>query len=210
MKTNRNFGKLEHETLIYAPAILRVVTHHHDEWDEPVIDPETGEPVIDPATGEPVTEHKTRDWDTWETKLWPTAEDYARMGWLKVIDERPSDPAPEGCHYEPRGWEERDGAIRRVYEAVANPPPPPRRWTRLSIKTALATAGMLDAAKAFLSASEIATGYTAWEALTDCDYIEEGYPTAAAWNALLDGAAQALGKTRAEVDAFLDAIPREG
>jgi hypothetical protein len=57
---------------------------------------------------------------------------------------------------------------------------------------------------------EIATGYTAWEALTDCDYIEEGYPDATRWAALLDGAAQALGKTRAEIDAFLDAIPAEG
>ena len=68
---------------------------------------------------------------------------------------------------------------------------------------------MLDAARQFLGATEIATGYTAWEALTDCDYIEEGYPTAEAWNALLDGAAVALGKTREEIDAFLDAIPTE-
>jgi hypothetical protein len=68
---------------------------------------------------------------------------------------------------------------------------------------------MLDAARQFLSASEVATGYTAWEALTDCDYIEEGYPDATHWAATLDGAAQALGKTRAEIDAFLAAIPTE-
>lgn len=87
--------------------------------------------------------------------------------------------------------------------------PPPRRWTRLAIKTALAQAGMLAAARTFLSSAEVATGYTAWEALTDCDYIEEGYGGAEAWAALLDGAADALGKTRAEIDAFLDAIPTE-
>jgi hypothetical protein len=69
---------------------------------------------------------------------------------------------------------------------------------------------MLDAVRQFLSASEVATGYTAWEALTDCDYIEEGYPNSEAWSALLDGAAVALGKTRAEIDTFLDAIPTEG
>jgi hypothetical protein len=69
---------------------------------------------------------------------------------------------------------------------------------------------MLDAARQFLSASEIATGYTAWEALIDCDYVEEGYGGSEKWNALLDGAAVALGKTREEIDAFLDAIPREG
>ena len=140
----------------------------------------------------------------------PRAETYARVGYLPVVDAAPSVPPREGYHYTPDGWEERDGAIRRVWREEANPPPPPRRWTRLSIKTALAQAGMLDVAKAFLSATEIATGYTAWEALTDCDYIEEGYPNAAAWSALLDGAADALGKTRAEIDAFLDAIPREG
>ena len=144
------------------------------------------------------------------TILNPNAESYAAAGYLPVVDAAPSVPPREGYHYTPDGWEERDGAIRRVWREEANPPPPPRRWTRLSIKTALAQAGMLDAARAFLSSTEIATGYTAWEALTDCDYIEEGYPNAEKWNALLDGAAQALGKTREEIDAFLDAIPTEG
>ena len=145
-------------------------------------------------------------------KLHPTAEDYAEHNppcW-PVEDTPPTDPAPEGYHYEPSGWEDADGAIRRVYALVADPPPPPRRWSRLSIKTALAQAEMLAAARQYLSAVEIASCYTAWEALTDCDYIEEGYPDATKWNALLDGAAQALGKTRAEIDAFLDAIPTEG
>lgn len=132
-------------------------------------------------------------------------------GYLPLSPDWPVDP-PEGKHYErtdkiePNG----DDGYKWVYALVDNPPPPPRRWTRLSIKTALATAGMLDAARQFLSTSEIATGYTAWEALTDCDYIEEGFGGAEKWNALLDGAANALGKTRAEINAFLDAIPREG
>ena len=131
-------------------------------------------------------------------------------GYLPLSPDWPVDP-PEGKHYERTDKIERDGdGYRWVYALVDNPPPPPRRWTRLSIKTALATAGILDAAKAFLSASEIATGYTAWEALTDCDYIEEGFGGAEAWSALLDGAAVALGKTREEIDAFLDAIPTEG
>lgn len=151
------------------------------------------------------------------TILNPNAESYAAAGYLPVDTSAPSEPAPEGFHYEPRGWEIFDDDrspvarhIRRVWVIVANPPPPPRRWTRLSIKTALAQAGMLDAARAFLSASEIATGYTAWEALTDCDYIEEGFGGAEKWNALLDGAAVALGKTREEIDAFLASIPTEG
>lgn len=68
---------------------------------------------------------------------------------------------------------------------------------------------MLDAARQFLSSVEIAAGYSAWEALTDCDYIEEGYPDATRWNAILDGAAQALEKTREEINAFLAALPVE-
>ena len=146
------------------------------------------------------------------TILNPTAESYAAAGYLPVDTSEPSEPAPECSHWERAGWAlSPDGqSVIAQYTAVPNPPPPPRRWSRLSIKTALAQAGMLDAARAFLSSTEIATGYTAWEALTDCDYIEEGYPDAEKWSALLDGAAVALGKTREEIDAFLAQIPTEG
>lgn len=139
----------------------------------------------------------------------PKAVHYKIAGYLPLSPDWPVDP-PEGKHYERTDKIERDGdGYKWVYALVDNPPLPPRRWTRLSIKTALATAGMLDAARQFLSSTEIATGYTAWEALTDCDYIEEGYPDAEKWNALLDGAANALGKTREEIDAFLASIPTE-
>ena len=146
------------------------------------------------------------------TILNPTAESYAAAGYLPVDTSAPSEPAPEGSHWWHTGKYalSPDGqSVIAQYTAVPNPAPPPRRWTRLSIKTALAQAQMLDAARQFLSSTEIATGYTAWEALTDCDYIEEGFGGAEKWNALLDGAAKALGKTREEIDAFLDAIPTE-
>ena len=130
-------------------------------------------------------------------------------GYLPLVDSVMPTP-PEGKHWERNGKIYRhESGYAWDYELVDNPPPPPRRWTRLSIKTALATAGMLDAARQFLSATEIATGYTAWEALTDCDYIEEGFGGDEAWSALLDGAAVALGKTREEIDAFLANIPTE-
>ena len=150
-------------------------------------------------------------------EIWnPRAETYAQAGYLPVVEASPSEPAPDGYHYEPRGWEVHhaydiadEDCIHRVWEAVANPPPPPRRWSRRSIKTALADAHLLPAAKAFLDSHETNPDYTALEAFTDADYIEESYPDAEKWNALLDGAANALGKTRAEIDAFLDAIPTE-
>lgn len=69
---------------------------------------------------------------------------------------------------------------------------------------------MLAADRTYLSDSEIATVYSAWEAFADCDYIEEGYPTTKQWSEILDGAADALGKTRTDIDTLLDAIPVEG
>lgn len=137
----------------------------------------------------------------------PTDAQYEAAGYKRVVD---TPPQTDAAHYAvPTGWAEQGGEIVRQYDVRAYPPPPPRRWSRLAIKTALAQAGMLAAARQFLSATEIAQGYTAWEALTDCDYIEEGYGGQEKWNAVLDGAAQALGKTRKEIDAFLGAIPTE-
>lgn len=145
-------------------------------------------------------------------KLHPTAEDYAAHTppcYPVLANPAPGD-APSGYHYEFSSYEFAEGAFRRAYALAADPPPQPRRWSRLSIKTALAQAKMLAAARAYLSELEIAPGYTVAEALTDCDYIEEGYPTAERWSEILDGAASALGKTRAEIDQFLATIPTEG
>ena len=144
-------------------------------------------------------------------EIWnPRAETYAQAGYLPVVDAAPSEPPREGYHYTPDGWEERDGAIRRVWREEANPPPPPRRWTRLDILTALGESDMFDAAVAYLNSIEVKPHITAWLGLNTANYIEEGYPDAEKWNALLDGAAMALGKTREEIDAFLDTIPTEG
>lgn len=141
--------------------------------------------------------------------LHPKPAQAAQFGaYPRVADDAPPTP-PEGKVAVPGGWGVRDGEWHRTWRYDPAPPPPPRRWSRLSIKTALAQSGMLAAARAYLAGVEVAPGYTAAEALTDCDYIEEGYPTAEKWDAILDGAAQALGKTRAEIDAFLGAIPTE-
>ena len=148
----------------------------------------------------------------------PKAEHFASLNverekkglppYLPIVDEPPQ---TDDAHYAvPTGWT-RDGETwRRVYEVRAYPPPPPRRWSRLAIKTALAQAGMLTVVKAYLESKYVGSNYSLWDALTDCDYVEEGYPTTDGWGLMLDGAAQALGKTRAEIDAFLDGIPAEG
>ena len=143
----------------------------------------------------------------------PTAAQYAKYRDAYPKGEDAPIPEPqEGKVVEYGGYAlgESDRLWHKQWVIVDTPPKPPRRWTRLSIKTALAQAEMLAAARQYLSAIEIATDYSAWEALTDCDYIEEGYPNTTKWNAILDGAAQAFGKTRNEIDAFLAQIPTEG
>jgi hypothetical protein len=194
-KYDRNFCKPdENMRPLYCPLPLAVVIHHHDEGT----DPETGE-------------HWERDWDEKRTEVFPSAEDKALMGYLPLSPDWPVDP-PEGKHYErtdkiePNG----DDGYKWVYILVDDPPPPPRRWTRLDILTALGESDMFDAAVAYLNGIEIKPHITAWLGLNTANYIEEGYPNAEAWSALLDGAAQALGKTREEIDAFLANIPTEG
>lgn len=147
----------------------------------------------------------------------PKAEHFAALNverkrqglppYLPIVD---NPPQTDAAHYAVgTGWT-RDGETwRRVYEMREYPPPPPRRWTRLAIETALAQAGMLDTADAYLAQVTVVGTLTAARAFSRCDYIEEGYPDATRWAAILDGAANALGKTRAEIDAFLDSIPTE-
>ena len=54
----------------------------------------------------------------------PQAAHYAQAGFLPVVDAFPSDPAPEGYHYEAKGWEEHGGSLLRVYTQVADEPRP--------------------------------------------------------------------------------------
>ena len=93
-KYDQNYCKPdENMRPLYAPAPLALDIPHHEEWDEPVIDPETGEP-----TGE--TEHKSRDWTEHRVVIHPTAADWALAGYLPLYDEYPSEPAPEGKHWQ--------------------------------------------------------------------------------------------------------------
>ena len=142
-------------------------------------------------------------------KLHPTKQDYAALGFMPVIDEPPADPAPEGMHWDPAGWIEEEGTICMAYKLVENPPPPPRRWSRLNILIALGGSNVFEAAVEHLKNVWVKPNVSAWMGLNTANFIEEGYGGAEAWNALLDGAAQALGKTREEIDAFFDAIPAE-
>ena len=198
MKLNYNFAKpaLKADgTPDYAPTVIRVPTHHHEEWDEPVIDPETGEP-----TGE--TEHKSRDWDTWRTEGRPTAADYHAAGFIDVLNNPAPSDAPTGHHYEFSGWEIVDSAIRRVYVLVDDPPPPPRVFDPYKLMDELMKRNVWDAVKEWLQAKP--EGWDRWSKAPD---IDEGEPL---FKSAVDAAKTAFGWSDADVEAILAASVKEG
>jgi len=138
----------------------------------------------------------------------PSKAQYNSIGEKELHLAYPTEPAGEKRHWEQDGYDETDTDITKKWKAVADPVYP-RKWTRLKLKTSLATAGMLPQVKDMLGNIEIASSYNALEAFTDCDYVEEFWPDAATWGNLLDTAAATLGKTRAEIDAFIDSVPTD-
>lgn len=195
MKTNRNFGKLKSETEIeYGPIPLTVVTHHREEEDVPIYDPETGEPVIDPETGEQKTEHIVRDWDTSEVKIRPTEKDYRQMGFKSVSEAAPSEPAPVGYHYEARGYAEDESRIWRIYETVANPPAPPRTFSKLKCVAALMEAELWGAVKSYIESMGLYDLYLAAQ-----DFREDNEYFVRGKAALME----ALSLTEEQVEAIL-------
>ena len=97
-----------------------------------------------------------------ERGIWnPTAEMYAEAGWLRIVDEKPTGKV--GVYYVQTGWEEKDGAIRRVYEerpVVA----PPTVYVVEEIIYQLIGAGKLQPTKAVVG--------DYWELLTMRERIE--------------------------------------
>ena len=155
-KYDRKFCKPdENGKPLYCPLPLAVVIHHHDEWDEPVIDPETGDP-----TGE--TEHKTADWDEKRTEVFPTPEDKAAMGYLPLSYDYPVDP-PEGKHYERTDKIEQNGddGYRWVYTLVDNPPSAPRVFSKLKCVAALMEAGVWQEVKNYIEGAGLYDLYLA-------------------------------------------------
>lgn len=139
----------------------------------------------------------------------PTAEQYAACGWLPIDSTKPE---KLGVYFISTEYGDIvDGRIVRRYDErpIVAPEPINRHWTKLKLKTALAMAGWLAQVKAILGGIEIAPGYSAAEAFADCDYIEERWPDAERWNAMLDAMAAQLGKSREEIDAFLDGVPTD-
>lgn len=75
---------------------------------------------------------------------------------------------------------------------------PPRKWTRLSMKRALAAAGKWDIARSAMETLGI------WDEFLMCDFIAEDDPS---FVSAYDAVCAKYGKD--EIDAFLDTVPAE-
>lgn len=141
------------------------------------------------------------------TYIKPTAAMYALCTppELPVSADEPTDPAPDGYHYEPRGWEERDGAIRRVWILVADPPPAPRKFSKLKLYAGLVNAGLWAPFEYWLKGQTIegVNGYTAFMLAQD---LSDDHPLFAS---LYAAAKSAMGITDEDAERILEAAREE-
>lgn len=133
---------------LYAPIPLVLHIPHHEEWDEDMLDPETGEP-----TGE--KEHKERDWTETRHVQQPGPSDWLAAGYKRLRD---TDP---GLHEQGKHWErtgkivDADTCFFWEYVLVDDPPPAPRVFSKLKLELALFKAGLLPAVDAFIDSQTI-------------------------------------------------------
>lgn len=149
IKYNKDYAKPASDmTPVYAPIPLKITIPHHEEWDEDVIDPETGEP-----TGQ--VEHKERDWNEEQYIVQPTKADYAQAGYLPLKDIYPGD-APQGKHWQKNGKIVSSGDFYQwEYTLVDDSSPAPRVFSKLRLELALFKAGLLPAVDAFIDSQTI-------------------------------------------------------
>lgn len=89
---------------------------------------------------------------------------YRIAGYMPVVDVAPAEPAPVGYHWAPAKWEIQVLQIVRLYVAVKDPPPMPRKFSKLKLYAALTEAGHWEHFEHWLKEQTIAgvNGYTAF------------------------------------------------
>jgi len=135
-------------------------------------------------------------------------EDYLNsIGWYR-LDELPGPNPRDGYHLEPRYAydDEAPTKIEQSWVEVEDPPPPPRVFSKLRLKSAIATAGLLPAFKDLLAGMEVAPGYSAQEAFDDAVNLSEAHPR---FVEAVDIAKQVLAVTDEQVESILAASVAE-
>lgn len=139
------------------------------------------------------------------TILAPKAVHYAKVGYLPLRDERPTD-APDGKHWERQATIEPDGddGYRWVYALVDNPPPAPRVFSKINLEAAVFRRGLLAKLDAFVDAqtitNEMGDTMPLRRAYNTAQTFREDHPLFAPY---LEAAKQALGVDDATAEAIL-------
>lgn len=126
-------------------------------------------------------------------RIWinPTAEQYARAGWLKNAKNAPE--ARDGCFARVDRYEARDGQAFAVYE-YEKVTPPPRVFSKLYLRIALRKRGLEAAFDTLLDESGLRR---MWE---DANELSEAFTD---FGDYLDEAQKAMNLTDAEVESIL-------
>ena len=83
----------------------------------------------------------------------PQTVHYRLAGYLPVVDRAPTEPAPEGYHWERKGWAvSPDGqSVTAQYEAVQNPPAPPKVYSTADAIYALMSRGVWETCREWIA-----------------------------------------------------------
>lgn len=107
--------------------------------------------------------------------LEPTAEQYADIGFLPIID---NPPAPEeGCYVEADGWIVEDGKIVRQYKQVPipEPPAPVYEYSKLAILVQIKQLGYWEQVKTWIQNAGLYDEYLACQSFkSDNPYFKQG------------------------------------
>ena len=111
--------------------------------------------------------------------LHPTAADYKTVEFLPIIISLPSQPAPEGKHYEPDGYETIDeNAIQNKWKLVDNLPAPPRVFSKMKMVAELTRRNILNQVKAWIVKNKLYDLYLAAQVFKeDNSYFKSGLKT---------------------------------
>lgn len=134
-----------------------------------------------------------------------TTNDYWNAAWRSLVD---VPQQTDSNHYAVAvGWANREAHwLDRVYEVRENPPPPPRKFSKLKIYGAIISlpdangTSAWEKVKAWLEAKTI-SGVNGWMAFQLAQEISEDHPLFAV---LADEARQLLGLTQEQFDALLN------
>ena len=128
------------------------------------------------------------------------------LGYYRLVETDMPTP-PEGYHEEKRyayDDAEHPTVIVQTWAEVEDPPAPPRTFSRLKLKIALAKQGLLQQFLAVLQNIELVpnSGYMASEAFGDAVTLSEGFE---GFGDAVSAVKTALGVTDAQVEAILAA-----